>query len=400
MLLGVTQHAGMAYMTRPMDGLLWPLRPDTVEGGTQPANTFFDLMLWWVHCWRVPMFFVIGGFFAAMLVRRRGANGYLHHRYQRVVIPIIAASATFLSAMYLLWAWGWVYEGRATWREVWRTSFDDRVIDDKMLSTGHLWFLYYLAIFAVVYWAILKARGKAEPSDILPGKKTIAIFSSGWAPVMLSLPTISAIFVFPHFFLAHDHNLIPRNLEKSGIEILQIAYQGYYFVVGVYLFRMHRMMDRVARWTWSYLIGATLCFVVAMLLAWRWFDHLDHGTAFSTLERLALAASLSLFCWLMIWGTIGLGLGVLSKNRDWLRWLSDSAYWVYLLHLPVVGLMMMLLRDWPNSPFVKYLIIVAVAAAVTLGTYQTMVRYTFIGRMLHGPRHRPGQQVNAKTPRS
>lgn len=382
MLLGVVQHSAMTYMVRPMDGLLWPLRQ-------QPANQVFDLLLWWVHCWRIPMFFVIGGFFAAMLVRRRGAGGYLHHRIKRVVWPLVAASATVLPAMYFIWAWGWVAEGRATWREVWRTSFDDQVLDDKMISTGHLWFLYYLAIFAVVYWALLKVRLRDQPGDIAPGKLSKALFGSAWAPLVLALPTLCVVTVFPHFFLAHEHNLIPRTLEQAGIELLQIAYQGFYFVVGVYLFRMHRQMQAVARYPIRYLVGANLCFIIAMVLAARYFDHLDHGVAFGIPERVALAASLALFCWLMIWGMLGLGLGVLSKNRDWVRWLSDSAYWVYLIHLPVVGLMMMLVSNGPDSPMLKYVIVMCVTGGFALLTYQTLVRYTFIGHFLHGPRHRP-----------
>lgn len=391
MLLGVVQHAAMAYMVRPMDKVLWPLRADTVPGGTQPSNTFFDLLLWWVHCWRIPMFYVIGGFFAAMLVRRRGAGGYIHHRIQRVVIPVAVATVTILTAMYVIWAWGWVTEGRAEWREVWRTSFDDPQLEAGKVSTGHLWFLYYLLAFSFVYWAVLKVRRRAQPGDIEPGRVCKTLFGSAWAPLVLMLPTIGAITAFPGFFLAHDHP-VPLNGGQALHELLQHAYQGYYFLVGVYLFRMHRQLQVLARWAWAYLIGANLAFALAMVLAWRYFDHLDHGTAFGLFERLGLATSLSLFCWLMIWGTLGLGLGVLAENRHWVRWLSDSAYWVYLIHLPIVGVMMMLVRHWPSSPFAKYAIVLGVASAVSLLTYQIGVRYTIIGRFLHGPRHRPGTE--------
>jgi len=322
----------------------------------------------------------------------RDARASLRHRIKRVVYPVAAASATILSAMYVIWSWGWVAEGRATWREVWRTSFDDRVIDEGMLSAGHLWFLYYLVIFAFVYWALLKVRGRAQAGDIAPGKRCQTLFGSAWAPLVLAVPTICAVVFFPHFFLAHQHHLIPHGVRQAGVEILQVSYQGYYFVVGVYLFRMHRQMEVVARYPVRYLVGAHLAFVSAMILAGRYFEHLDHGTAFGVFERVAMAVSLSLFCWLMIWGMLGLGLGVLAKSRDWVRWLSDSAYWVYLVHLPVVGIMMILVRNEPEAPILKYLIVLSVASGFSLVTYQTMVRYTFIGRFLHGPRHRPGSE--------
>ncbi|MEM6506354.1 MAG: 2,3,4,5-tetrahydropyridine-2,6-carboxylate N-succinyltransferase, partial [Planctomycetota bacterium] len=77
------------------------------------------------------------------------------------------------------------------------------------------------------------------------------------------------------------------------------------------------------------------------------------------------------------------------------RWLSDSAYWVYLVHLPIVALMMIVMKDWPVGPWVKFLIIVTAASVLTLVSYQQLVRYTVIGRWLNGPRTRPGTQTDS-----
>jgi len=380
MLLGVVLHAAITYMHRPMDGLLWPL-------SNQPTNKAFDWLFWWIHGWRIPMFFVIAGFFAAMLARRRGAAGFIKHRIKRIVVPLMVASVTVLSVLYVVWAWGWVDEGRATWREVKRTSFDDALIDEGMVGVAHLWFLYYLAIFSFVYWAVLRVRGGGQAGDIEPGRLGRALFGSAWAPVILAAPTACVVAAYPGFYLAYKH-LIPRTGGQAAFELLQLVYQGYFFIVGIYLFRMHRQLQAITRWIGSYLVGASVAFLAAMFFAHRYFAHLDHGSAFGWLDRAALAVSVALFCWLMIWGMLGLGLSVLRKNRDWVRWLSDSAYWVYLIHLPVVGAVMLLVKNGPDSPILKFSIVVIVAGGLSLLTYQTLVRYTFIGRALNGPRHR------------
>ena len=41
---------------------------------------------------------------------------------------------------------------------------------------------------------------------------------------------------------------------------------------------------------------------------------------------------------------------------------------------------------------VQFAIAVTATFALTLATYQLFVRYTVIGRTLHGPRHRPQSQ--------
>jgi peptidoglycan/LPS O-acetylase OafA/YrhL len=101
------------------------------------------------------------------------------------------------------------------------------------------------------------------------------------------------------------------------------------------------------------------------------------------------AAFIPLFCWFMIWGMTGIGLTILAKPRAVVRWLSDSAYWVYLVHLPIVAALMVLFKDVPVGPWVKFLTIVAITSVVTLVSYQWGVRYTVIGRWLNGPRAKP-----------
>ena len=72
-----------------------------------------------------------------------------------------------------------------------------------------------------------------------------------------------------------------------------------------------------------------------------------------------------------------------------MQYLSDSAYWLYLAHLPLIIAAQLAVRDWPIPAFAKFLLIVAVVTSFLLWTYQVLVRYTWLGRFLNGPRTRP-----------
>jgi len=381
MLLGIVLHAAITHMVQPMEGLLWPL-------AGQDKHVSFDVLFWWIHGWRIPLFFVMAGFFAAMLARRRGPGGFIKHRVLRILIPVAVASVTLLPLMYVLWSWGWLSEGRVRWEEVYQVDFDTAEFEDHFMGPAHLWFLNYLVVFSFVYWAVLKLRkSKPEHDEPTLGPAGKWCFTSVFRPVVFALPTFAFLAYDPGVYLAY-HHIVPLTLEQWGYELMQLAYQGYFFVVGIYLFRLHREMDAIKRYAWTYLILASILYAI-----WGWlvpgnvFGHWDHPWF---TDRMAFAVMIALFCWFMIWGMTGLGLTILAKPRAIVRWLSDSAYWVYLVHLPIVALLMILLKDWTIGPWMKFALIVVVTSAVTLASYQWCVRYTVVGRWLNGPRVRPG----------
>ncbi len=90
----------------------------------------------------------------------------------------------------------------------------------------------------------------------------------------------------------------------------------------------------------------------------------------------------------MTFGSIGLCRRLLSGESKTMRYISDSSYWLYLVHLPLVILAQWLVRDLPLPTFVKFSGITIVVSGFLLITYAYGVRYTPIGRLLNGPRTR------------
>jgi peptidoglycan/LPS O-acetylase OafA/YrhL len=71
-----------------------------------------------------------------------------------------------------------------------------------------------------------------------------------------------------------------------------------------------------------------------------------------------------------------------------IRYVSDSSYWLYLVHLPLILVAQRALRLWDMPAIVKFSLICALVTAVLLVTYQALVRYSWLGSMLNGPRRR------------
>ncbi len=86
MLLGITLHASMAYLARPLEGMRWVVQ-DT-------PSLIGDFAYWWVHAWRLPLFFFLAGFFAKLTMDRYGAEQFARKRFKRLVVPYLVAAWT------------------------------------------------------------------------------------------------------------------------------------------------------------------------------------------------------------------------------------------------------------------------------------------------------------------
>lgn len=95
MLLGIGLHAALAFLPG-----FWPVQ-DNRAGFDGP----FDEFLWAVHGFRMPVFFLMSGFFTAMLWRRRGLGYLISHRLRRIALPLALGLATIVPVMNLAYGW-------------------------------------------------------------------------------------------------------------------------------------------------------------------------------------------------------------------------------------------------------------------------------------------------------
>lgn len=84
MLLGIALHAFMAYGGRP-----WAVMDGSVNAALGEVINF-------IHGFRMQLFFLVGGFFTAMLAGRKGLNGMLQNRAARILVPLLLCVPTLL----------------------------------------------------------------------------------------------------------------------------------------------------------------------------------------------------------------------------------------------------------------------------------------------------------------
>ncbi len=90
--------------------------------------------------------------------------------------------------------------------------------------------------------------------------------------------------------------------------------------------------------------------------------------------------------WLLVFAAIGGFQQYFDKPSALSRYISDSAYWVYIVHLPILFQIEVLVAhyQWGFGGIPKFLFYNIVATFFCFLTYHYFVRSTFIGRVLNG----------------
>ena len=154
---------------------------------------------------------------------------------------------------------------------------------------------------------------------------------------------------------------------------------------------LHRQVDLIRmlerRWLLN-LVAATALIAVSLALA-----GLPPRPIGDIVTRLAGCVCYALAIWTTTFAVIGLALRFLSGFSATRRYLADSSYWLYLIHLPIVMALQVAVSplDWPWP--VKFAAILLIALPVMLASYQFLVRYSVIGAVLNGRRTRPLPQA-------
>jgi glucan biosynthesis protein C len=357
MFLGIYLHAVVAYS--PNGG--WPFK--------QPQlTTTLDYSTILIHVFRMPAFYVMAGFFAALLLQRYGSRRAIANRFWRIAVPLVVGWIVMYPMVMFMAAFG-------------RRGLDpavDFILSGRFLDYAHplhLWFLEYLIVFYVLAAIVVVVLPRVVPTGMRARLLGLfrSVVRSVWAPLPLGVLSFLALLPMTHAWLEDPPGFVPAVR-------LVVAY-GIPFGFGWLLFANADLLDVLRGRGWLYMAVAVLACIAYIALL---FSFADRGMAFY-----ALRAAHALAMWCLILGITGLFLRYLSGHSALRRYLCDSSYFLYIAHLPVIMLFQLILLGVPLPPLAKIVLVLAATIAVLLPVYRYGVRPTFIGAMLNGRKY-PG----------
>lgn len=484
MLLGLVFH--VAWFFQPIY-FGHPL--SDAKGGTGYLY-FFS----WVHQFRMHVFFLIAGFFACLLIKKRGQFAFAKNRFMRVVIPLGLSMVTIYPLMKLQYLRGGLTSGRIISDEPIASQFWAELanLDWQNEWIVHLWFLecliliYAISLLLRLAFDFVVDRGNSIRPQIT--KLTNRLSRSHWGPVLLAVP-VAACMAYDLTWFGIDSGPIKPLWAGvlaywiffgvgwclySAPEIVDVyvrRWPGYLILGSVMSFALcgyfhHLLMDgrisffypavldteidfpslrtnllRAAdapesqsdyRVIWdalspSYqeflrnsqdptsdqLVGFTMDLSKATVLNPEFPALIGHQAPGATSQesfdpvanRTLLAERLAeipgrwtpplwiraiyfyaygLATWLMTFGMLGLFRRYMSQPNATIRYLADSSYWLYLIHIPLQFEMAIHMGLWEANGFLKFAIYNIATFAILIPSYHYLVRPTWLGYMLNG----------------
>ena len=511
MLLGIVLHGAMSFI--PGIGVIWAVQD------SQP-NGLYGVLLGSIHGWRMPLFFLVSGFFTAMLWKKRGLQALLIHRCKRIFLPMVLSMLTIIPLMLIVS--GYVRSrptseptstakerdanalrsgsdvrggagidvsaavvlgdlntldaylrnggdvdakdafgsapmhvaclfGRADAAKLllandaslevenndgatseqllaldWETTAYiaglvqvpvDReellmgrqriaaAINEKTGRTApvmtaqanglegligllfdvpvfhHLWFLWFLCWFVCGFALLVKLLQTLR----------IPAVSDKWLTSWLRYVWLIPLAAVPQYFMASSQYAYGPDTSIGLLPLPAVfAYYAIFFGYGAMYFGANDQAVTVGKGYWWKLAAAVLI-LFPIGLALQGPDR--------TSGRILFAVMQVSYAWVMSFAMLGLFDRLFRSQRFWVRYLSDSSYWLYLAHIPLVLLLQFIVRDWSLPSLLKFGFVCSVTTVLLLVSYRLCVRNTWLGALLNGKRY-PGRDKNTQMPES
>ena len=362
MLLGIILHAALAYS--PMVTGVWLTANST-------NSVFFDVVFVVIHTFRMPLFFLVSGYFALLLIEKHNLKGFLINRVKRILLPFIIFLPLALVAVFV--TVGWALDTMET-----NVPILDFIItkapEQVGIDTMHLWFLLNLFYFCLVLSILMLSMPKlvAKVFSLVTVKHVLLLLPILMIPALLTAPSI------PH---TPPSKLYPQ--------LWSFGFFGLFFLLGCVVRYRAELLDEIAQFAVSiWVVGVTSCVSFYYLLpeplsTAEAISQMQTGISFSWhyLGLVLLEAIAAVYLSLAL---LLLARRYLSQPNKVMKYFMDAAYWIYIIHIPLLFWFQFLIIDAAMNIAFKFILSSGVVLLIGALSYHVLVRNTLIGKLLNG----------------
>jgi hypothetical protein len=368
LVLGIVLHATMSFL---------PLKAPMAAVVDSQHSLFLAGLFHVLHTFRMATFFLLAGFFGHMSLHKKGLRSFVADRLTRISIPLVVGWPILFGAIVGVTIWGADVMAHGGSPQL-PSAFPQL----PAFPLTHLWFLYVLLW---LYAATLLLNGLVVLIDrrgcLRAWIDSVVrwLVENPFGYVALSLPLAFTLYFTPPWLAwfgidTPNMSLIPN----TGAVVAFFSA----FAFGWLIHRQVNLLDVwKRRWPLNLALSTTLTAASFAIIGLAPVETPASQDAATVLY----ASCFTLSVWTWSFALIGLCLKFLSRHGVARRYVADAAYWLYLVHLPLVMALQVSLSQLSWPWWVKFPMILAIAFPILFTSYHLFVRYSFFGTILNGP---------------
>jgi glucan biosynthesis protein C len=316
-------------------------------------SPFLNYLTGFVHQWHMPLFFLLAGWSACGSLRGRGTGAFVRERLQRLFLPFVAGTVLLcplIKYIELKAGWGMTHTGgitHAPFDESFLTFLPTFFTRVDRFTWAHLWFLIYLFVFTLVYLPLFN--------------RLMTQTRTGWVDAPVVVPIVIYLPIVPLALVQVTLRGYWPGFQNLYDDWANVCYYSLYFILGFLIARVPAF-DRALRREYR---RAALIGLVSVLLL------IPTDRAATVFLNRALSGIAG---WCLVVAIVGTAADFLAFSNAALRYLSESAFPIYILHqvgIVVVGYFVIQLSA---SIAVKYVVLLLCSFVATMTVYHCIVR--------------------------
>ncbi len=350
--------------------LIFVLDPHSIVYIKDTINCdLFDEVAGVIHQFHMPLLFVISGISTCFALNFRSGGQYLRERVSRLLIPAVFGIVILVPPMTYITR---IARGEAIsfldhFQGFFRLNLHDLAGINGTITPAHLWFIVFLFVFSILGLPLFVMLRRQLAEGFI---KTLArFFKLRFTLFLLALPIALAAAVN----ILDDKNPLVYFL---------------FFFLGFLLVTDDRYFEAIDR-DWPVAVVLVVIFESLRQI-------LHFYAAPWSLPWVLFGLMVQFNRWLWVLALLGLAHRFLTFGGTVLRYLSEAAFPVYILHLPLNTLVGYFVIKLPTNIGVKYILIVLVTNVITFATYE-MIKLNGPLRFLFGMKtSKPAKQGTQK----
>ncbi len=325
----------------------------------------------WLSRFRMPLLFFISGTVSYFMLKNKSTASFIGLRFRRLFLPLIFGMLVIVPPQVYMERVNQGFKGN--FFDFYPTIFQSGAYPKGNLSWHHLWFIFYLFVYDIIFAPLFRYTISER------GKRVLQQFNFFAKGKMIYLLTLPGIIIYTSLTMK-----FPTTNDFIH-DWCSIFYWLQFLLIGFICIANPALMESLERNRRSSFALAFLSFFFINYIRWNshepWNVLSDYRHDWRTYGFLALYA---ITAWTWVMTAVGYGKKYLNRKAAPLNYINQAVYPFYILHQTVIVVITYYVVKTNESILAKYLFTVILTFIISLSVYHLLIRPFALTRLLFG----------------